>query len=173
MQEKESIWRNAFSYGAILGGLLVVWSLVMFMADLLFSDWTSYVSTIIFVGVLFYGVSHYRKVNLDGYVSFGKAWRIGVVMAVYAAVISALYAVVLHFIIAPDLVAEMQKLVLNEMLKDPNMSYEVAGFVRKIMGKALQPALMPVYDFIGSVMSGMFFSLIVALILKKEKNPML
>lgn len=173
MQEKESIWRNTFSYGAILGGLLVAWSMMVFMADLLQASWAGWVNTVIFVGALFLGVSRYRKVNLDGYVSFGKAWRIGVVMALYAAVISAIYAAVLYIIIAPDLVAEMQKLVLSEMLKDPNMSYEVAGYVKKIMEKSLQPAFMPMYNFIEVVLSGMFFSLIVALILKKEKNPML
>ena len=96
MEQKSSVWKETLNYGIILGLIAVGFSLLTYMFDLTFKSWIIWPSMLITILVLFFLLRSYRDHYNNGYISFGKSVGAGVVINVYAALISAIFVYVLY-----------------------------------------------------------------------------
>jgi hypothetical protein len=80
MEKKTTLFNHALVWGAILGIVLVVYSLLLYFLDLSTSKALSFISWIIIIGGIFYAMKLYRDGVNQGILSFGNAFTIGILV---------------------------------------------------------------------------------------------
>ena len=69
-----SLGKNALTYGAILGGINVVYSLILWIMGQTTNKYLGYVGLIFVIGLMYYGTKEYRDKQLGGFMTYGKAF---------------------------------------------------------------------------------------------------
>jgi len=172
MEEKVSVWKASLTNGLILGLLGVVYSLVVYFLDLSFNKVQGYVFLLILIVALFYLVKSYRDNFLHGYINFGQAVGAGVVIFVYYSIISAVFAYILYSVIDPGLI-DKQLAFGEEMMIKRGLPQEAIDASMKIQKKMLVPGIMAPFSILGNMLTGTIMSLLVAIFVRKEGNPLI
>ena len=171
MEQNDSLWKDSFTYGLILGVALVAYSLILYVAGQTFNQSAGYVVYIILFGIIFWGSTQYREKFLGGVMTYGKSWKIGAVMSVYAGIISAIFTVLLYLVIDPELINQMYEMIENKFLENPDMTDEMIDASMKIVKKTNTSELMPVYALFTTIVTGMLISLLTSIFTRKKENP--
>ncbi len=172
MEKKRSIWKETLNYGIIYGLITVVFSVLTYMFDLTFKTWIIWPSLLLGVVVLFFLLRSYRDHYNNGYISYGKSVGAGVIISIYAAIISAIYIYVLYTFIDPGLMDKSMAVAEAKMLEKglPEAAIERAMEMQSKMMKPWFTSLMGIFN---SVIYGLILSLIVSLFVMKKGNPLL
>ena len=172
MEKKRSIWKETLNYGIIYGLITVVLSVLTYMFDLTFKPWIIWPSLLLGVVVLFFLLRSYRDHYNNGYISYGKSVGAGVIISIYAAIISAIYIYVLYTFIDPGLMDKSMAVAEAKMLEKglPEAAIERAMEMQSKMMKPWFTSLMGIFN---SVIYGLILSLIVSLFVMKKGNPLL
>lgn len=109
----------SFIYGLILGGLGVIFGLMLFMSDAHTSQGpvNSIISIVMSIGVIFWGILNFRKAN-EGYLTIGQALKLGAGIALIAGIISVLYTILLSNVLDPDFPSKIMDARLAEVAQD-------------------------------------------------------
>ena len=93
----------SLNYGLILGGLGVVFGLMLYFQDAHTAQNTisQVISIVLMVAVIFWGITNFKKAN-GGYLKIGQALKLGAGIALIAGIISVLYALFLANVLDPD-----------------------------------------------------------------------
>ncbi len=172
MEQKRSIWKETLNYGIIYGLITVGLSLLTYMFDLTFETWIIWPSLLIGVLVLFFLLRSYRDHYNNGYITYGKSVGAGVVISVYAALISAVYIYVLYAFIDPGLV-EKSLVVAEEKMIAKGVPEAALDQALAMQAKMMKPWFTAMMATISSVFYGLILSLIVSLFIMKKGNPLL
>lgn len=100
--QKAKARKSVLNYGLLLGFILVVLGVVMYVLDYhLQPHWSFMVLTlIVFIAVVTYGIKAFKKEN-GGFLSIGEAIKVGVGIALVAAIISGIWVLLLTTVIEP------------------------------------------------------------------------
>jgi hypothetical protein len=172
MEQKRSIWKETLNYGIIYGLITVGLSLLAYMFDLTHKTWILWPSLLIGVLILFFLLRSYRDHYNNGYISYGKSVGAGVVISVYAALISAVYIYVLYAFIDPGLV-EKSLVVAEEKMIAKGVPEAALDQALAMQAKMMKPWFTAMMGTISSVFYGLILSLIVSLFIMKKGNPLL
>ncbi len=169
-QPAVSSGKNALTYGLILGGITVVYSLILWVFGLSLNKPLGYVNIVFTIGVMFYGTKVYRDKYLDGYMSFGQAFSSNFLIALYAAIIGAVYTFLLFKLIDPGLINTIKETAIEAaMQKNPNISQEQMEQGMSKVGFFMSPAFFGITSlFMGAILAAIL-GLIVSFFHKKEK----
>ncbi len=109
----------SLNYGLILGGLGVIFGLMLFMSDAHTSQSpvNSIISIVMSVGVIFWGILNFRKAN-EGFLTIGQALKLGAGIALIAGIIAVLYTILLANVLDPDFPAKVMDARLAEVAGD-------------------------------------------------------
>jgi len=172
MEEKSSVWTEALKYGIILGLVSVVFAVITYVLDVTGKSWVIIPSLIISVIVLYLLLRSYRDTYNHGYITYGKAVGAGMVMNIYAAILTAVYIYILFGFIDPGLV-DKQMLEAEDKLIAKGMPEGSIDSALLMQAKFMKPWIMSISSIFSSVFYGLILSLIVSLFIKKEGNPLL
>ncbi|MDZ7636514.1 MAG: DUF4199 domain-containing protein [Bacteroidales bacterium] len=172
MEQKRSIWKETLNYGIILGLVALGFSLLTYMFDLTFKTWIIWPSLLITILVLYFLLRSYRDHYNNGYITYGKSVGAGVVINVYAAIITALYIYVLYAFIDPGLV-DKSLAVQEEKFIARGMPEAAIDQALAMQAKMMKPWFTALMSTIGSVFYGLILSLIISLFIVKKGNPLL
>jgi putative exporter of polyketide antibiotics len=172
MEEKRSVWKETLNYGIILGLVSVVFSVLAYMLDLTFKTWIMWPSLVISILVLFLLLRSYRDHYNNGYITYGKSVGAGVVINVYAAIITALYIYVLYAFIDPGLV-DQQMAMAEEKLIAKGIPESAIDAGMALQAKLMKPWITSLMMSIYGVFFGLIMSLLVSLFIVKKGNPLL
>ncbi|MFO7573570.1 MAG: DUF4199 domain-containing protein [Bacteroidales bacterium] len=172
MEQKRSVWKETLNYGIILGLIAVGFSLLTYMFDLTFKPWIIWPSLLITVLVLFFMLRSYRDHYNNGYISYGKSVGAGVVINIYAALITAVYIYVLYAFIDPGLMEKSMAVAEEKMIA---RGIPEAGIDRamEMQAKMMKPWFTAMMSTIMSIFYGFLLSLIVSLFVMKKGNPLI
>jgi hypothetical protein len=172
MEHQPSIWKSNLNNGVILGLISIVYSLVMYFLDLSFNQYQGYVLYLVEAIVLYLIIKAYRDNNNHGYITYGQAVGKGVVINIYAGILSAIFVYILYAVIDPDLITKQLAFAEEVMVKRglPQASIDAA---MKIEKKIIIPEILAPLSILGSVLYGTIISLIVAIFVRKEGNPLI
>ena len=172
MEEQRSIWKETLKYGIILGLVSIVFSVLTYMLDLTGKSWLMWPSIIVSLVVLYLLLISYRDTVNNGYITYGKSVGAGVLMNLYAAILSAIYVYILFAFIDPGLVDKQMALAEDKLIAKglPEGSIETA---LKMQAKFMKPWFMSLMTVVNAVFFGLIMSLLVSLFIKKEGNPLL
>lgn len=170
MEKSVNVWKANLVNGLILGLLSVVFTLVMWFLDQTFNKNLGYIFILVQVVVLFFLVKSYRDNYMHGMITYGQALGAGVIIFLYASIITSLFSVLLYTVIDPGLTAKGVAF-MEQMYLDRGLTQEQTDAALKVAGKMMQPALMIPVGLITNMFYGLIISLIVAAFVRKEGNP--
>jgi len=156
--------------GLILGIALVVFSLVLFIMGVIKPPfYVSILQYLIIIGGIIYGTKKYRDDDLGGEISYSKALGFGVLICVFASVISGVYLILQMTVIDPEYISKLMSVIEEEYMK-AGLSEEQTDAAMKIVSKMQSPIFMAISSVVGFAFMGTIFSLVTSAFLKKEKS---
>ncbi len=158
----------ALNYGILISVVLILISLVVYMANLFEENWVSLFGYAVLLAGIIAGTIKYRNDYLGGFISYGKALSFGVLTAFLASVITGVFTYVFYQFIAPDALERLKEIAeMNILEVDPNASDQQLDLARRF----INPILMLMTSILSYTFIGFIFSLVAAAFLKK-KEPM-
>ncbi len=168
-ENKVSTGKLAWTYGALGGGVGIIFTLMLLSMDMLYDQgWgKSVVSTLILVAAIYLAISSFKKQN-EGFLTLGQALKTGIGTALVAAIIALVFTYLLTNFFVPDFMektAELSRVTIKE--KNPQITPEQLDNAIEMQNKffwIMYPMILLFNLFIGFIVS-----LITGLILKKER----
>jgi hypothetical protein len=170
MEEKpRSVSMNALWFGVITGAVLILYSLLLFLAGMHTNKYLGWVGYVILIGGMVWGTLEYRKKYLGGFMPYGKAFISCFMTGLYAGIILAVYMFVFSKFIHPGLVQEMLDISRQAMYEsNANMTDEQVEQALAISAKFMTPVMMAIWTFVGYIIASAIIGLLAAIFLKKE-----
>lgn len=160
-------------YGLMAAGAVIILHLILFFAGIAETptgekiQWLNY---LIYGAAIYLGLKEKLK-RQEGYLSFGSAFGTGFLIIIIAAVLVFGYRYAYYSTINPEVSAEMQLKVEEEMekrMESENMDEEQLQTARKMSKMIVTPMGFAVTRFIGMILTGLILSLIFAAVLKRD-----
>ena len=160
-------------YGALLGGISVVFGLMLFSMDMHYQNETSttVVSLVLTMGVIAFAQYSYRKDN-EGFMSFSRALKLGVGIGLISAIIYSLFFIVLALVLDPDTISKSNEVAIEKMSEWSFVTDEILEITETEMENTTKSrAIFNTCSslIIGSITIGFVISLITGLILKRNR----
>jgi hypothetical protein len=169
MEKKNpSVLVNALNWGVIIGLISIVYTVILYMLNKLFSQALGYAGIIIIIVGLAVAMKSYRDKVLDGILPFGKAFGFGMLIVVVAGLLGAIFTYLLYAVIDTGLGEKLLEFTTEKMLKRGVPEAQLDMFLERA-AKFQKPIPMAIAGLITSVLGGVVLSLIMAAIFKKEE----
>lgn len=172
MEQKINVWKANLTNGMILALVSVVYTLFLYFFDLLFNPALGYVFLLVQIILVFILIKSYRDNILHGYITYGQAVGAGVVISLYSAIVLALFSYILYTVIDPGLTAK-KLAFLEEMMLNKGVPQATVDTAMSMQKKLQTPLISSILGIFTSVLGGTILSLIIAIFVKKEGNPLL
>lgn len=168
---KAPFWKPALIYGAILGFVGILFSLIFYFMDLAVARWTQWVQIAISVAVLAYLLVAYRNEYLGGYASYGQIFLMGLVVGIIASIISAAYSYLLFAVIDPGLIDQIKLMAEERIMSNPRIPESMYDDIMDRMDNRMTPMRMTIQALIWGSVINAIFTLVIAAFVKKEQTP--
>ena len=119
MEKKASILKPALIYGAIVGFVGILLSVIFYVMDMTTASWTQYVTMLIGIVVLAYCLVAYRKEYLGGFATYGQIFLMALLIGVVSTIITTVYSYILFTVIDPELVDKLRLAAEEKMMNNP------------------------------------------------------
>jgi len=172
MEEKVNVWKANLKNGVILGMAGIIYSVLIYALDLTLNQLQGYIFMIIQVALLWYLLKSYRDNYLFGNITYGQSVGAGVIICLYYAIISAIFAYILYTVIDTGLIDKQLAFAEEKIMERglPQASVDAAmAYQRKLM----TPGILSLMSIFGNLFWGTIISLIVGVFVKKEGNPLI
>lgn len=160
------------SFSGILMAVLVL-GLIPFSPQIGFG----LVNTMLFLGEIvafvpvFFGIRFFRKTMGEGYITFGKAFAVGILIVFIACIFYAVCWNLLYFWISPDLPAKLSAYVIEQMKLHGSTPKDIAIIQKQFddSKKILaNPFVNAAIAFTDPIETGIIMTLIFSAILRKK-----
>jgi hypothetical protein len=146
-------------------------------SDVLNNDWMAvfgWTTILISMSFIFFGVRSFRDTYQNGVITFGKAFTVGILIALLSAVIYVIAWEIVYYTYMPDFYARYGEHMM-EKLKTSGASAEKIEQTAKQMDmyKNMGPLMVAAFTFLEPFPIGLLVSLITALVLKRKEKKAL
>jgi hypothetical protein len=174
MEEKpRSASMHAVNFGLLTGGAMIVYSLILYIANLYMNRPLGYVSFLILVGGMVWGTLVFRKQSLNGFMSYGKAFSTCFMIAIFAAILSAVYTYIFATFLHPGFSQEILEKSREELMNSGRqMTDEQIEQALSWTEKFTTPVMLAIWGLISTAVISAIISLIAAIFLKKEDKSL-
>jgi amino acid transporter len=179
MKSRKAEKRNIFIYGLIAGAIVSVLMLssVNYMShcegniDYNTSMLIGYASMLIAFSLVFIGVRNYRDKYNGGVISFGKAFKIGIMIVLIASTMYVIAWLIDYFFFIPDFADKLSAHMLDELKASGASQIEVAKQTKEMANFAemyKNPVFNAMMTYVEILPVGLIVTLISSLILKRK-----
>jgi hypothetical protein len=172
MEQKVNPWKSNLTNGLILGLIGIVFTLLMYFLDLTQNKAQGIIFVVIQLLLLYFLIRSYRDNYMHGQITYGQAVGAGVIIALYYAILMAVFTYILYAIIDPGLVAK-QLAATEESFSKRGMPQASIDAAMKVQIKLMKPAIMAPLSIFGNMIYGTILSLLAAIFVRREGNPLL
>jgi hypothetical protein len=170
MENKPSLFQHTMTWGAITGIILIVYSLVLYLAHQTYNQALGFLSYILLIAGIIIGSIAYRDKVLGGFISYKDAFVTGLLITIFAGILSSFFSFILIRYIDPSVVeqamAQAEEKLINRGMSEDNIEMAMEKS-REFMGSPVMVLIgLLSFAFIGTIIS-----LITAFIVKKEASP--
>jgi len=163
--------KYAMTYGAIIGLVLVVYSVLLYLTDFYFNKTMGFIQyIIIFIGI-YLGTKTYRDKALGGYIKYGRALVFGMIISVFVGIIIVFFNFIMMRYIDPGLIdknmAVIEESLQNNRFIQPDMMDATLESSRKSLTSIWS---LPIEIFVFTLIR-FVISLITSAFLKKNPTP--
>jgi hypothetical protein len=168
---KASLMKHAMTYGAIIGLTLVVYSILLYITGLTFNKSLGLLVYVVLIAGLYLGTKAYRDKVLGGFITYGKALGLGVLISVFVGIITVFFNFIMMRFVDPGLIDKYMA-ILEETYQ--NSRFISADQVDLLVEKGRE-SMTAVWSLPVGVLSFSFFGFIISLItsafVKRNPNP--
>lgn len=172
MEPKTNVWKANLNSGLIMGLVGIVYTLIVYFLDLSFNRTQGYIFLLIQVALLYIFVKSYRDNFRYGYITYGQAVGAGVVICLYYSILIAVFTYILYTVIDSGL-TEKQLAFTEDMMVERGLPQAQIDAGMAIQKKIMVPAIMAPLSIFGNMLYGTVMSLLVAIFVRKEGNPLI
>lgn len=161
--------KSALNYGAVLGLILTVISLLTYILEMYASSWVGWIGNIILVLGVVWGIKRYRDEELGGFISYGQGVGYGTLIGLFAGIIIS-FVTYLYLGFVDD---GMIQFILSEQertLYEKGMSTEQTEMMMKTTKMMTSPGAIAIFGIFGQVFFAFITSLVAMAFLKKESD---
>jgi len=153
--------------GAILGGISILFSIIIYVFNLYTTQWLSWLSYAILIGGIIYGNVLFANQS-DNKVTFGNIFAHGFKTTAVVIVITVIYTLLALYVLFPDMVDKIIEMSRVEMAKNPKLTDEMIE-----QGIAMTKKLFLPFAIAGAIFGTGFLGAIGSLIgaAVAKKNP--
>ena len=166
---KKTVWVFGLIIGAILcGNMFVMVNMLYNNPDMKTNDVLGYAAMVIMFSLIFFGGRNYRNKYLGGFISFGRALKTGVLIALVGC---ALYVVVwlfYYYLFVPDFLDKYTAHVLRHCT--PGDLAEKTKEMENFRKMYQNPAFVALTTFAEVFPIGLIVALISAFLLKRKRK---
>lgn len=172
MEEKTKapFWKPALIYGAILGFVGILISVIFYVMDMAAVSWTQWASLLISIVIMVYCLVTYRKEHLGGYASYGQMWKMTLVVGVIATIITTIYSYILLGFIDPELLDKMKLVQEQKLMNNPRIPEAALDSALERLDSSMTLNRTTIMGLIFGPVSWAILGLILAAFTKKN-NP--
>jgi hypothetical protein len=141
-------------------------------ADLSKGEIIGYISMIVSLSAVFFGIKNYRDKKQNGYITFGNAFGLGLEISGVASIIFGIYNYVLYKFLAPDLSQRLIDYYKNKIINSGQSKEIIAKQLQKMQSQSdfySNPLIMSLVMIVTVFAIGLVVSLISATILKRKE----
>ena len=178
---KSLIWKHSLNYGILFGLLLIIYSVVLYMFNIIpvglskLSLLLLIVNLAIYFFALWFFTKSYRNDILGGYIDYGKAFLFGLLIVAFSSILMAIYNYIFNAFIDPDYVQKVtdatqewtREYMSSKGLPQAQIDITMEKFESESLPTPLKSALQGI---LGGVIFGAIVSLITSAIVKKKKE---
>ena len=169
--KKTSLGIHTLIYGVCTGLVMIVYTLIMYVANLYLNQTLQYVSFVVLIAGMVFGAIQYRKVELNGYMTYKQAFLVNFLIGMFSTIVSIIFFFFYIKYINTGLMDELLAQVRTKMeAKAGSMSQEQMDQAMSMTERFMTPVWMVVWGFLGNTFWAAVFSLIIAIFLRK-KDP--
>ena len=124
--QKITTVKTALNFGIILGGVSLVYSLMLFFLDMHYQgdSTTSVIGYLIFIIIVFMAIKDFKK-NNNGYINLSEALKTGVGASLISALILCIYTIILIQYLDPEFLDKSTEYQKQKLLQEnPEISIE-------------------------------------------------
>lgn len=170
--------KNVLIFGAIIGTILCVNMIVMVNLvctnpGMETNDYLGYAAMVVVFSLIFFGIRNYRNKELNGMISFGKAFKTGFIITLIASTMYVVVWLVYYYLFMPDFLDHYTQHVLHVASKDGATGAELAAKTEEMreFGEMYEnPLFVVLITYFEVLPVGVLVTLISALILKNKKK---
>jgi hypothetical protein len=169
--QKITTAKTALNFGIILGGVSLVYSLMLFFLDMHYQGETAttIIGYLILIAILLWAIRDFKK-NNNGYISLSEALKIGVGTSLISALIISIYTIILTQYLDPEFIDKSIEFQKQKLLQEnPEISIDNVNKMFDMQKEFSGPFMISGFIIIFNLFFGFIISLIVGLILKKSK----
>jgi hypothetical protein len=169
--ESQSRIKKAMMYGAYYGFSAIAVMLLFYLLDAdpksKIPSLVNYVLLILFIVL---GIKSYRDEECGGYISYGKSVGTGILISVFGGILVSVFTIVLFTMIDPGMTERILDEARQGMIEQGFPDEKIEKGI-EIAHKMMTPFFMFLLGILGSAITGVIFSLIVSVFVKKEQSP--
>ncbi len=170
--------KDVIKYGLIGGAIVSLFMVftIPFMdadTDMGNSELLGYATMIVALSTIFIGVRSYRNNQLEGYISFGKAFLTGLYIAVIASTLYVITWMILSHFFLPDFMDTYINNMVEQMKESGSSQAEIEAYLGEMneWGELYKnPFFKILITYMEILPVGLLISLLTALTLKKNKS---
>lgn len=164
-----SLFRNALNYGLYTSAGFIIVSLLIYALDVDRTGWINYLTFIVLIIGIYFGIKTFRDKHSGGFLSYGSCLGTGVIISVVVGVVMAVYTYFFYQYFDPSELAKIVEMTEQEMANQ-GMTDDQIDQAMSISSKLMSPAMMAISSVFGMAFWGTIFSLILSIFLKKNDD---
>jgi hypothetical protein len=167
MENKPSTAIVSLGYGVIIALAIIVFSLILFLLNLTKGSGLEYLQYLILLAGLFLAQINFRNKYQGGFITYGKAFTVGMLTSLFLSVIMGIYTYIFFQYIDPGAMEEAMTIAEQKMMDQGLSDMQIEqgmAIARKFQSVWMYTFFAIILNFI----IGMIFSLITANFVKKE-----
>lgn len=165
-EKKRSVTINSLNYGLITGAVIIVYSLLLYIANLYMNKGLGFVAYVFLLGGMFWGTLEYRKKSMNGYMTYGQAFSSAFLIGLFAGIIGTIYMFIFVQYINPGMVNEIIEQT-RVKLQDQNLTEDQIESALDYTRKFTTPLMMTIWGLVAYTLISLVLGLLSAIFLKK------
>ncbi|MBB5437649.1 hypothetical protein HDC92_001321 [Pedobacter sp. AK017] len=163
---KKTVWIFGLIIGGILAANMVAMVQMVYSGKFKGNDFVGYAALVVIFSIIFFGIKNYKNKQNAGLISFGKAFKIGTLIAFIGSTVYVVVWLFYYYLFVPDFMDVYTSCVLRESTPAdlPAKTQQMADF--KEMYKNPLFVVLITYSEVFPI--GLIVALISGLILKKK-----
>lgn len=177
MENTTSPAKSGLVYGLLFGAIMILEFVIGYVMNIDPTTNKGYGITINLLNYLifpfafiFYGCNYYKMKLNSGFISFGNCLKIGVSVCIIAGLLFALFSATFNMIFPEYMEGVYRKVEILMSQTNPQLTEEQAKMGISMMKKFSSPAFVIPITLVMFAFIGLFHSLIVGAIVKKDPN---
>lgn len=167
-QRSTALFQPALQAGIIMGFVLVIFSILTYVLGIMAESYLQWIMYILVIAGIFIFTRKYRDENLGGYINYGRALGFGVVMMIFAALISTIYTYIFYKWIDPSQIEVLKQLSEQKLYERGGLNEQQIEMALKYSQKFLSPAFLALGVLLNTIFMGFLFSLIISIFIRKK-----